>query len=109
MWREVVVPVASAYAVCALFVLAAWRWPAARPARSRAIRTAADLRGWFRHLALTAAGGYVALLLIVLVFGVLIVGKDDALANAAWSSAFLLAVATPVFLVLSWVSGRRSG
>ena len=105
IWRQVVVPVASAYAVCALFVLAAWRWPAPRPARSRALRTAADLRGGFRALVVTAAGGYVALLLIVLVFGVAIVGRDG-IANAAWSSAFLLAVAVPVFLVLSWASGR---
>jgi len=108
MWREVVAPVASAYAVCALFVLAAWRWPAPRPGRSRAIRTAADLRDWSRNLVVTASGGYVALLLIVLVFGVLVVGRDG-LSNAAWGSAFLLAVATPVFLVLSWASGRRSG
>jgi len=108
-WPKVLAPVASAYVVCALFLLAALRWPAPRPHRSRPLRTAGDLRRWFRHLAVTAAGGCVALLAIVFVFSVLIVGEAGALWSAAWSSLFLLAVATPVFLALSWASGRRSG
>jgi hypothetical protein len=108
-WSEVVAPVASAYLVCALLVLAALRWPAPQSRRSRSLRTARDLRHWFRNLAVTTVGGYVVLLVIVFVFSVLIVGQSGALWSAAWSSLFLLAVSTPVFLALSWASGRRSG
>ena len=107
-WSEVVAPVGSAYAVCALLVLAALRWPAPQLRRSRSLRTARDVRGWFLNLAVTAIGGTVVLLTIVFVFSELIVGQSGALWSATWSSLFLLAVATPVFLALSWASGRRS-
>ena len=108
-WSEVLAPVASAYVVCALLVLAALRWPAPRPRRSRPLRTARDVRGWFRSLAVTAVGGYAVLLAIVFVFSELIVGQSEALWSATWSSLFLLAVATPLFLAASWLSGRRRG
>jgi hypothetical protein len=107
-WSKVVAPVASAYVLCALLVLVALRWPAPQPRRSRPLRSSRDVVLWFRHLAVTAVGGYVTLLLIVLVFSVAIVGDAGALWSAAWSSLLLLGVATPVFLALSWVSGRRS-
>jgi Family of unknown function (DUF6256) len=107
--REVFAPVLAAFAVCVLMVVHAWAHPVPRPRASRAVRSAADLRGMLRCLAVTAVGGYVVLLVVVLVFGVLIVGDGGALRSAAWSTAFLLAVAIPFFVVLSVAFGRRTG
>jgi len=107
--RGVVVPVFAGFVFCTAAALYAARRPAARPPRSRAVGSLADLRLLLRHIAVTAVGGYVVLLAIVFVFGVLIIGDTGALRSAALGSLFLLVVAIPVFVLLSWVFGRRAG
>jgi Family of unknown function (DUF6256) len=107
--RGVVAPVAAGFAVCVLMVVYASLRPVPRPHGSRRVRSRSDVEGMLRCLAVTAAGGYAAMLAIVFVFGVVLAGDRGALRSAAWSAPFLLAVATPVFLALSWAFGRRSG
>jgi len=107
--RGVVAPIAAAFALCLALLWYASARPVPRMPASRAVRTLADLRTVLRCLAVTAIGGYAALLGIVFVLGVLVVGDRDALLSAAWSSLFLLAIATPVFIALSWAFGRRDG
>lgn len=103
--RTVVAPVLSAYALFVVLALYAARHPVARPPRSEPL-TARTLARFLRYVAALEAGGYVVMLVVVLVFGVVIVGGDGELWSAAWSGLFLLAVATPVFALLSWAEGR---
>jgi len=103
--RTVVVPVLSAYAVFILLAIYAARHPVPRPPSSEPL-TARTLGPFLRYVGVMEAGGYVVLLAVVLVFGVVIVGGDGELSSAAWSGLFLLAVATPVFALMSWAEGR---
>jgi hypothetical protein len=107
MLRAVLAPVLSAFLLCAaLAIYAAFR-PAPRP--TPAVRlSGANLRPFLRYLATLAAGGYVAFVAVVFVFSTLIIGQEGALRSATWSGLFLLAVAGPVFGLLSMVFGRRS-
>ena len=104
--REAVVPVAAAYAVLLAAIWFGVRHPVPRPQRSLPL-TRRTIGPLLRYLGSLALGGYLALLTIVLVFGVLIVGGDGSLADAAVDGLFLLAVAVPVFVLLTWADGRR--
>lgn len=104
--REAVVPVVAAYAVLLAAIWYGVRHPVRRPNRSLPV-TRRTIGPLLRYLGSLALGGYVALLAIVLVFGVIIVGGDGSLADAAVDGLFLLAVAVPVFVLLTWVDGRR--
>ena len=67
------------------------------------------LRRLLRYVLVLAAGGYLAMLGIVLVFGVWIVGLGGpVLAGAARGGLVLAAVATPCFLAMSWARARRA-
>lgn len=103
--RTVVVPVLSAYALFILLAIYAARHPVPRPPRSEPL-TVRTLGRFLRHVGIMEAGGYVVLLAVVLVFGVVIMGGDGEHSSAAGSGLFLLAVATPVFALLSWAEGR---
>ena len=103
--RTVVAPVLSSYALFVVLAIYAARHPVARPPRSEPL-TARTLGRFLRYVGVMEAGGYVVLLAVVLVFGVVIVGGDGELSSAAWSGLFLLAVATPVFALLSWAENR---
>ncbi len=105
--RDAVVPVAAAYGLIGFAVVYGSRHPVPRPGSSGPL-TRAALPSLLRCIAVTAAGGYAALMAVVFVFHFLIVGERDALASAAWGAAFLVAVATPAFVLLSWLDGRRS-
>lgn len=107
MLRGIVAPVLAGFVFCSTAALYSARRPAARPPASRAVRSLADLGRLLRYIAVTAIGGYVILLAIVLVFGVLIIGEMGALWSAALGTLFLLAVAIPAFVLLSWAFGRR--
>lgn len=103
--RRIVLPLLAAYAVFLGVFWNAMRHPAPRTTGA----TRRDGARWpevLRHVAFTAAGGYVCFLAIVLVFHVWIAGQRGALASAVWGGAFLCAVAMPVFMVLSLVAGR---
>lgn len=106
--RGVVAPVLAGFVFCTATALYAAHRPVVRPPRSRAVRSLVDLGLLLRYVAVTAVGGYFALLAIIFVFGVLILGDTGALRSAALGSLFLLAVATPVFVLLSWAFGRRT-
>jgi hypothetical protein len=108
MLRQVVAPVLAAYLLCVALVLFAARSPARRAEDRPAVLTRDRLTALTRYLALLEIGGYVTLLAIVALFSVLIVGDREALWSAAWGGGFLLLVATPVFLTLSYATGRRN-
>jgi hypothetical protein len=89
-------------------VLVAARWPVPRPLPPRPL-SRRTLPTFLRYVVHLAVGGYLALLLIVLVFGVVIVGDRRALPEAAIWGAFLVGVAVPAFVVLTWLEGRLRG
>ncbi len=105
--RQAVVPAGAAYGLIVIAVLYASQRPVARPGSSGRL-TRAALPSLLRHVAVTAAGGYAALLAVVFVFHFLIVGDRSAMASAAWGGAFLLAVSVPLFVLLTWLEGRRT-
>ncbi|MEW6059230.1 MAG: DUF6256 family protein [Actinomycetota bacterium] len=108
MLRQVVVPVLAAYLLCVALVLFGARHPVRRPGFGAPALTRDRLPGLLRYLARLEIGGYAVLLLIIAVFSVLIVGDREALWSATWSGAFLLLVATPVFVALSALAGRQN-
>jgi len=106
--RQVVVPVLAAFVFCSAVVLFAAAHPVPRPPRSTS-PFRGDIRPFVRYLAFLSIGGYAAFLAIVFVFSSLIVGQKGALRSAAGGGAFLLAIGLPVFVLLSWMFGRRPG
>ena len=101
VFRTVVVPVLSAYLLLAGTVLYAARHPDAGRPRSRF-----DWGSRLKLIAVTAAGGYLCFLAIVLVFHVWVVGQRGALRSAVWSGVFLDAVASAAFVGLSFLEAR---
>ena len=105
MLRAVLPPLITAYAIFVAIVAVAWRRPVARPVSRPNGRGAARVR--LRRIVGTAAGGYVAFLVIVLIFHVWLAEEPDAFAGAVWGGAFLTGTA----LVVAWASSllqRRS-
>jgi hypothetical protein len=105
--RDVVLPVASAYAVLAGVVLYAARQPdAGRPANAPS--------GWRPRLLLigiTIVGGYAVFLGIVLVYHSWLVGQTGALRSALRGGTFVAVVCAVTFLAGSALEarfGRRS-
>lgn len=107
-WRLVVAPmVALAFCVGAVLLAATRPVPRRLPRRPL---TRGTLRRFLGYVVRLALGGYASLLVIVAVFGVLIVGDRRALGEAAVGGAFLLSVALPAFVALTWLEGRlRAG
>ncbi len=103
IFRDVVVPLASAYAVFLGVLAYAWR----HPASSGAARRRGDARGLVLHTVRTTIGGFVAFLSIVLVFHVLIAGQRGALSSAVRGGGVLAVVAAPVFVAISLLVERR--
>jgi hypothetical protein len=95
--RHVVAPIAAAFAVFVVVVMAARRRPIPHDAPVRTTR----------GLVVTVAAGYGCFLAIVAVFHVWLSGDPDAFASAATGGLVLLAICAPVFAVLSWVDRRR--
>ena len=101
--RDVVIPIAAAYALLIGVVLYAVRHPDAERPRERAI-------GWrprLRLIAVTVVGGYGCLLLIVVVFHVWIAGQGGALTSALRGGAFLAVVAAVTFIAGSTIERSR--
>jgi hypothetical protein len=103
--RDVVVPVASAYAVLAGVVLFAARHPSAgRPAEAPS--------GWrprLRLIGVTIVGGYAVFLGVVLVYHTWLVGQPGALRSALHGGTFLVFVCATVFLAGSVLEARFGG
>ncbi len=72
-------------------------------------------RGWFRlirHLAATAAGGYLVLMAILVIFYVATEFSkagllESTLSSGASGTALLVAISAPVWLAASWLTQRR--
>ena len=86
MLRAVLPPLVTAYAIFVAMVVLRLRRPVPRP-RGRADGSSGT--GQLRHIVGTMLGGYVAFLLIVLIFHVWLAEDPDAFASAALGGAFL--------------------
>jgi hypothetical protein len=105
--RDVVLPVASAYAVLAGVVLYAARHPSA----GRPTEAPTGWRPRLRLIGITIAGGYAVFLGIVLVFHTWLVGQPRALRSALLGGTFVAVVCAVAFLAGSALEawfGRRS-
>jgi hypothetical protein len=97
--KVVLPPLAAAYAAFVVMVVVARRRPVPRRhGRERSFGPSgrASVVG-------TVVGGYVAFLIIVLVFHVWIAGEGDVLWSAAWGGAFLSSVALAIWAGLSLI------
>ncbi len=103
MLRTVVVPLVATGALFAGLAWSAWRHP---PSPNTA--SAADLGALrlVRHVLVTAAGGFVAFLAIVLVFHVWLAGQRAAFREGLAGGGFLAVCAVVGFLALSAVERR---
>jgi len=103
--RAVLPPLVTAYAIFVAMVVLRLRRPVPRPhGRADGSSGTANLR----HVVSTMLGGYVAFLVIVLIFHVWLAGDPDAFASAAWGGAFLSLI-TLVVAAGSQLIGRRDG
>lgn len=102
---EAILPAGAAFILVALVILFGASHPTPRSPRPPRL-TWARLSSMLRYLALLGVGAYAVLLLVVVLFSVWLLGDTGSLRSAAWSAPFLLAVATPVFVALSWLEGR---
>jgi len=101
--RAVLPPLITAYAIFIAMVALSLRRPIAR-SQGRGDESA---RARLRRVVRTTVGGYVAFLMIVLIFHVWLAEEPDAFASAVWGGA-LLSVITMVVASGSSLLGRRS-
>jgi hypothetical protein len=101
--RQVLPPLVTAYVVFVAMVVLARRRPVPRPHG----RSDEPARAYLSRVARTTVGGYVAFLVIVLIFHVWLTGETDALTSAAWGGAFLSGM-TLIVASASSLMGRRS-
>ncbi|MGE5226033.1 MAG: DUF6256 family protein [Planctomycetaceae bacterium] len=100
-----IVPALSGFAlVVGVIAFTAWR-PAPRPPAWAPLdrRRAALL---VRRTAGLVLAGYAVFLLIVLVFSELLQHEPQGLPSAWWSGPFLLTIAVPVWVLLTWAFDR---
>jgi hypothetical protein len=99
--KVVLPPLAAAYGAFVVMVVVARRRPVPRPhGRDRSFEPSGRARA---GVVRTVVGGYVAFLIIVLVFHVWIAGEGDGLWSAAWGGAFLSSVALAIWAGLSLI------
>lgn len=103
MLRQVLPPLVTAYVIFVAMIVLVRRRPVPRP-HGRSDRTVRAGAGRFVR---TALGGYVAFLVIVLVFHVWLAGERDAFASAVWGGAFLTSIAAVAALGSSLIGRRR--
>jgi hypothetical protein len=106
MLEVVLPPLVTAFVVFVAMVIVAVRRPAPQPL-GRAHRVEPSGRQRPGGVVGTTAGGYVAFLVIVLVFHVAIAGEPDAFASAVWGGGFLAIIALCISAVQSMI--RRRG
>ena len=106
MLKVVLPPLAAAYAAFVVMVVVARRRPVPRPhGRDGSFGLSGRARA---GVVGTVVGGYVAFLIIVLVFHVWIAGEGHVLWSAAWGGAFLSSVALAIWAGLSLIGRRAS-
>ena len=102
-FREILPPLVCGYAVFVAMVIGEWRHPV----------DAKVQRGRPRDLIIMVAGGYLAFLLIVAIFHVVLAGEAGAFLSALVGGGFLVIVACVAFALLSWIEAamrrRRTG
>lgn len=103
MLRQVLPPLVTAYAIFVAMVVLTRRRPVPRT-HGRGDRSA---RVRVSRVVWTTVGGYIAFLVIVLIFHVWLAGETDAFASAAGGGAFLSGI-TVVAALASSLIGRRS-
>ena len=92
MLRAVLPPLITAYVLFATMAVLAWRRPVARPIA----RGEGSTRLRLGRVVRTTIGGYVAFLVVVLIFHVWLAQEPDAFVNALWGGAFLSGIAMSV-------------
>jgi Family of unknown function (DUF6256) len=102
-FREILPPLVCGYAVFVAMVIVEWRRPVGANVQ----------RGRPRDVVITVAGGYLAFLLIVAVFHVVLAREAGAFLSALVGGGFLLIVACASFALFSWIEAvlrrRRTG
>ncbi len=105
---DAILPAGAAFLLVASVVIYGSSRPLSPPSTPPPL-TARRVRAMLRSIAVVALGGYLVLLLVVVVFSVWLIGDAEALRSAAWGAPALLAIAVPVFVALSWLEGRLRG
>ncbi len=100
--RTVVIPMTATAVLIGSLLASYWR-----SRRSRGVEGPAPAGSPVRHIALTAGGGYVAFMAIVILTSPAVARPAALIREAAWGGAFLAGTAALVFMLLSlaW-SGR---
>jgi hypothetical protein len=101
--RTVVAPLVAASALFAGLTWYAWRHP---PSLGAALVADLGALRLLRHVLVTAAGGFVAFLAIVVVFHVWLAGQRAAFRDGLIGGGFLAVCAVVGFLALSAVERR---
>lgn len=109
MLRAVLPPLITAYALFVAMVALAWRRPVARPAPRPHGRADGSARANLRRVAGTTVGGYVAFLVIVVIFHVWLAREPGAFASAVWGGAFLSGIALVTASGPSLIERRHGG
>ena len=102
MLRVVLPPLFTAYAIFVAMAVVAWRRPVPRP-RGSEDALAASLGHVLRQI----VGGYIAFLVIVLIFHVWVAGDPAAFVSAVGGGAFLCGVLVVVAVGWSWIRRRN--
>jgi hypothetical protein len=104
--RQDVLPVGVGY-LLVMGALGTGLWLIRRPGDAAAAGPRAGWPRLIRHYLGTAIGGYLLLMAVVILYYYGVVRVGGAFIMSAFSGcALLIALATPVFLVLSWLAER---
>ena len=102
-FREILPPLVCGYVIFVAMVIGEWRRPV----------DAKVPRGRPRDAVVMVAGGYLAFLLIVAIFHVVLAREAGAFLSALVGGGFLVIVACIAFVLLSWIEAvlrrRRTG
>ena len=104
MLRAILSPLVTAYAIFVAMVVLAGRRPVPRP-HGRGDGTA---RERLHHVVGTTVGGYVAFLVIVLIFHVWLAEEPDAFASAVGGGGFLSGITLVLAIGSSLIERPRS-
>jgi hypothetical protein len=107
IWEAAIIPALSGFLACLGVVLIAWLRPAP-PLQPWRPLDAARRRSLVRSMMRLAAAGYAVFLIVVLLYNDVLQHAPQGVPLALWSGLFLLAVAAPVWALLTWLEDRRA-